>query len=210
MNAITPTGPKSLVVPCQMCGKQFLTYLNRVNDGRGKFCSKSCQGRSQSAASAARDDNDRMAAFMRHWILNEATGCWEAQGYLIQGYGRFSFQKRNTRSHRASWELFRGPIPGGMQVCHTCDNRACCNPDHLFLGTAADNLADMHKKGRWVSKNPSRGTASTQAVLTEEVVKAIRCLSQNGFSQKAIARITNVLTVTVSHVIHRRTWKHIP
>lgn len=86
-----------------------------------------------------------------------ATGCWEWQGSLNrQGYGQVmittEFRKaRPFGVHRLSYEQYRGPIPAGMVVMHKCDNRKCLNPDHLTIGTQADNLADCRAKGRWAS-----------------------------------------------------------
>lgn len=64
------------------------------------------------------------------------------------GYGRFALDGRVVYAHRVAYELVVGPIPPGAQVCHTCDTPTCCNPDHLFLGTQAENLQDMTRKGR--------------------------------------------------------------
>ena len=72
------------------------------------------------------------------------------------------------RVHRVAWALFRGPIPKGMCVLHYCDNRPCCNPDHLYLGTNANNTADMLARGR-----ESRGERSGQAKLTETQARDI-------------------------------------
>lgn len=76
-------------------------------------------------------------------------GCWEWQGYRHpKGYGDMSYRCRNWRVHRLAYHLFRGPIPKGLVICHTCDNRPCCNPDHLFPGTIDINNKDMAAKGR--------------------------------------------------------------
>src|SRR5580765_3798730 len=75
--------------------------------------------------------------------------CWPFRGSLdSHGYGQMGWQGKLHLTHRLVWENLNGPIPNGLCVCHTCDNRKCCNPKHLFLGTKQDNYNDMTAKGR--------------------------------------------------------------
>lgn len=80
----------------------------------------------------------------------QSNGCWLWRGSPEKrGYGRFYMNgNHNVRAHRAAYVLFRGEIPAGMLVCHSCDNPGCVNPAHLWLGTGSDNMRDMVAKGR--------------------------------------------------------------
>jgi hypothetical protein len=99
--------------------------------------------------------------------------CWEWTRARLPGkrpYGVVATPSRNWRTHRLAWTLARGAIPAGMCVCHRCDNPPCCNPSHLFLGTLADNVADMVKKSRQhrkypVGQAPERGRRSGRRVI---------------------------------------------
>lgn len=131
-------------------------------------------------------------------------GCWLWTGSLRRrdGYGQVGFQNRLWRAHRLSWFAFRGD-PGTVHVLHTCDVRSCVNPNHLYLGTPADNALDK------AIRNPARGEDSPTAKLTEKQVLDIRARAARGERQKALAAEFGVGYTTVQNVVHRHTWWHV-
>lgn len=137
--------------------------------------------------------------------IKRGDGCWLWQaGCNTDGYGTFSVGNiRAMRAHRAAFELWIGSIPSGMCVCHTCDNPPCCNPDHLFLGTVAENMADKAVKGRL-----KLGSRAGTSRLTENDVAEIRVLCAT-FSQREVAYRYGVSETTISNIITRKHWKHV-
>ena len=118
-----------------------------------------------------------MSDFNSKFVVDEETGChmWTA-GKNDQGYGYFAVKTVMVRAHRFAYERANGPIPEGLVIDHLCEVKACVNPDHLFLGSNADNTADMVKKGRAKSV-VSIGEANGRARLTDAQVIEIRALS---------------------------------
>jgi hypothetical protein len=97
--------------------------------------------------------------FHKNYTPVPESGCWLWLGSLnLKGYGRLMIKKKSVLAHRFSWEHHNGPISKGLLVCHKCDTPSCVNPDHLFIGTHADNLRDMRNKGRWKRKTPVKVT----------------------------------------------------
>ena len=134
------------------------------------------------------------------------TGCWLWAGMLVpDGYGSLLIAKNKRRgAHRVAWNLFRGEIPGGYLVCHKCDIRNCVNPDHLFLGTPADNSRDMVEKNR----HPF-GEKNYASKLTSSQVSRIKELLAAGTPRRKIAAAFGVCRVTISDIYRGKSWKHV-
>lgn len=85
----------------------------------------------------------------KDYNINIETGCWEWNRAMSgTGYGQKWYSGKAWNVHRLSWTIYNGAIPEGLYVCHSCDNRKCMNPGHLWVGTQGDNLRDMYAKGR--------------------------------------------------------------
>lgn len=152
---------------------------------------------------------DPVLRFMRYVEPDTNGGCWLWSGAMLTnaGYGNFPIAGKATAASRAAWRLFRGEIPARLFVLHRCDVRLCCNPAHLFLGTHADNMADMVAKGR---SGGSRGASHPRAKLSDDLVRQIRTGIAGGVTQRELAARIGVHEATIQAVHERRTWKHVP
>lgn len=173
----------SISKKCRSCGKQF-----ELDHNCHLYCSHACR-------------------FESKYEKRGPTECWPYQACRHAfGHGQFWNGTRVVYAHRFAWELINGPVPKGIYVCHRCDNPSCVNPEHLFLGTCADNLSDMRRKGRG-SKPPRRaGEQHSMAVLTEDRVRTIR---QSSLSSRQLADMFGVEYQTIWRVRKRQTWKHV-
>ena len=139
-----------------------------------------------------------------NYLNKNKNGCWEWIGCTnSRGYGIFNRDNVPGLSHRFSWEIAYGEIPVGLSVLHKCDNRKCCRPDHLFLGTRADNNYDMVAKGRNI-----RGNRVKNARLNVEDVLKIRNLKGTK-THKEMGELFGVSKECVWHVINNRNWKWV-
>lgn len=141
----------------------------------------------------------------KHSMPEPNSGCWIWVGCLTPtGYGHVYIRKgKNRRAHRASWEVYRGEIPTGLSVLHSCDMPPCVNPDHLFLGTQEDNMVDMTRKGRNVAHPGSRHGNSK---LTEADVLAMR---NSGATHNELARMYGINPNHVRLIRKNLVWRHV-
>jgi hypothetical protein len=140
--------------------------------------------------------------------VNDTTGCWDWQGARDGGgYGMILMDGRKTRrTHRVSFELHNEPIPVGMCVCHRCDNRLCVNPEHLFIGTQIDNVADRDAKGRQAR---NAGEAHGCAKLTEGDILAIRSATGGCHLTTELAEQFGVTGVHIRNIRSGKSWAHL-
>lgn len=137
--------------------------------------------------------------------LIHTSGCWEWQlGLNHFGYGKIGIHGRTKAAHRVAYEAFVGRIYDGMHVCHRCDNRKCCNPDHLFLGTPKENSLDMVRK-----KRSTFGSRHHKASITEDTVKTIVALLGDGKSAPEISKTLGVNGQLVNRIRRAEVWSAV-
>lgn len=154
-------------------------------------------------------DPRRLARFLSGIRVGSPDGCWPWTRALMKaGYGEIRMAGRTLYTHRLSYEHHVGPIPKGLFVCHRCDNRRCCNPAHLFLGTSLDNVRDMVAKGRGYRPEP-KGAEHGRAKLTDADVLEIRRRRKAGESRISVAAAFGIHKNTVSGLTNGRAWRHL-
>ena len=150
----------------------------------------------------------------RFWEKVDVRGkdeCWEWTGAKGScGYGQLKVSGRMQTASRLAWELEHGPIPEGICVCHICDNPACVNPAHLFLGTHRDNVYDMIEKGRGNVLLHPVGIHHPNSKLSEDDVREIRRLYATGkFLQKQLGKRFGVARTQIGNIVRRECWAHL-
>ena len=194
---------------CANCGKEFTAEARHVRKGDGKYCSRRC-----SAKMRARPRGTILGRFLRFASgLEDLAGCWPWIGSKNrQGYGKLacvSFGRHKFMAHRVSYLLFVGPIPRGLQVLHHCDNPSCVNPQHLFVGTQKDNMADCHRKGR--ERKAASGEQCSWAKLTwDDVFKIRQLYAEERITQEALAKAFGISPSQVRNIVKGISWKVRP
>lgn len=187
---------------CTWCGISFET---KEQNHKGKYCSHECDMTHRKTVLFE-------TAPSRFWARVDKSGnCWLWTGATDdKGYGRLSFKGRRAIAPRVAYELTHGVSPGQLQVLHRCDNPPCVNPDHLFLGTNADNIRDMCAKGRaWIQQpeNKRHGSDNPSAKLSHEEAVAIReAYANKSMNGVELAEVYGVGNSTIYKVIHRERY----
>lgn len=147
--------------------------------------------------------------FEEKFVRGRGDECWEWIAHKNNdGYGCFGFDGKVEGAHRIAYQLYVGEIPEGLCVCHRCDNPSCVRPDHLFLGTQADNMHDRDNKGRGVFPDNS-GENQWRSKFTNENVKTIRILHANGARNVDLAKQFGGSPQNISRIVCGRRWTKI-
>lgn len=183
------------VFTCDHCGGEYRRLQRKPsNTARFQHCGRACR-------SAAAKQKEPLRFWKKVAISND---CWEWIGQQgSDGYGVFqlSGERRPSLAHRVAWQYKRGPIPGRLFVCHSCDNPSCVRPGHLFLGTNADNMADCAAKNR-----RPHGRAVYGAKLSIEKARDIRIRHASGEAIRAMAREYGVAQTAIQGIVRGKAW----
>lgn len=195
-------GRRGVLRTCRQCQNEFAAGKHWLRKGQAKYCSPQCYQESTRHLSV--EDN-----FWQH--VQKTDSCWIWIGTVTQsGHGVIVSRKlgKRTGAHRISWELHYGSIPEGIVVCHNCpggDNPSCVNPEHLFLGTQSDNMADAKNK-----KRAPRGSHHHASKFDESQIQLIYDLSHAGKSHREIAKELGVTHMTIGRILRGQSWQHVP
>ena len=148
----------------------------------------------------------RMTTQDRFWSkVNKTDYCWIwTTGKSSNGYGSFYFNDKTVSAHKFSWMLYYGKVIDNLKVLHTCDNRACVNPKHLYLGTSADNSRDMTDRDR-----QAKGENNGWSKLTKEQIISIKSYPYHRGLYRQLSKQFNVTPESISNVCRGIYWKHI-
>lgn len=196
---------------CLVCEKEFTP---KITFKQKKYCSQKCYADTMRGISkkcvwdqlTKQEALERLKRNYEKFVIRKDRECWSWSGSLAKIYPSVRYNKKSIGAHRASWLLHKGEDPGKLFVLHTCDNPPCTRPDHLFLGTARDNVIDMHQKGRAVIL---KGEKAHGARLKKIDVIKIKKLIQQGKKLTTIAVIFNISLSTIYDIKDERTWKHV-
>lgn len=193
------------------CGGFTTVQTHHLNSGATNSCGCICDELRHARKGTAGPRRPLRERFEEKFV-RDPSGCWLWTASVNgNGYGQILVTTEAAGlglAHRVAYELYVGPIPDATLVLHRCDVRHCVNPDHLRLGTQADNIADMDSKGRR-RNGDHHGQKSGVAKLTEDDVRKMRAEYAAGARQVDLAARYGIWQGTVSSILRRRTWAHV-
>lgn len=141
--------------------------------------------------------------------INKTDTCWVWTGDKYgSGYGRLSIGKgKQVRAHRFMYEQLNGKIPDGLFACHSCDNRLCVNPSHIFIGTQKDNMQDCLKKGRHKYKTLKGVDSPNSKSTNDDIIKIRKLFSTGEYYQRELGEMFGISQATVSKIVLGLTYK---
>lgn len=137
--------------------------------------------------------------------VDKGESCWLWRPSTTGAYGSFWFKKTRYLAHRVAWSITNGQIPKGFYCCHRCDTPSCVNPEHIFLGTASENLADMHSKGRHSCDRHGEKNGSSK--LTRAIADSVRIEYSNGVTINSLAEKYSISRSAITRIVRYETWR---
>jgi hypothetical protein len=198
---------------CQKCGKFFKrTIANYQN--KPKFCSMVCRGHTGfkpggSFRITECSEHERHQRLLNNFekLVIKKNGCWDWSGKIEKnGYAKLSCRALlgARHAHRASYLLYKGSIPQGLQINHLCGNRKCSNPDHLYLGTQKQNMNDAV-----MADHQAKGSKNGNSKLQEDDIKKIKIHLSKGEDISYIASLFGVTKTQIYNIKKNKQWKHV-
>jgi len=193
-------------IRCRDCFLKFVKTHIKIKKCLG--CNKILSNRDNAIRCRPCNDIYNRTPFEKRFFekVKKTDKCWIWTGSKLHGYGQIynRITNRPEGAHRVSWEIHNGLIKKGLHILHRCDNPPCVNPEHLFIGTNAENVADAIKKGR-----NAKGSQCTRAKLNEKIVTEMKKMFKNGSTYKEVTNKFGFNHHTVYSAIKGITWRHV-
>lgn len=207
-----------ITLTCDHCQGNFEILVQRHNNWKHRgcknlFCSPECANAFQLAESGRNHIERFWSRVNKTPGLGPKGDCWEWIGYLSRGYGRYTVSGKNWQAHVYSYYIETGTLinnkesPDFVYMRHSCDNRACVNPNHLTPGPPAANSQDMVDR-----KRQAFGSRNTNSKLTDNIVRTVRALNaldMKKYNHAYLGRIFGVSQTAINSAIRRQTWRHV-